>query len=254
MPVQTTPPGWPHWLGLLHQRRGRRRRFGQPASTDIAPQLPLAYYLALLIIAIITLACFNMAFAMADGLPANPDLTSRLHYLATRTTWWQFGWLTWMASAIGLLTFCILLATYIPPSPLRILGISLVMIGIGPDISAEMIYAFVLPDIQDTQMFVLIDRIAMLLTGFVGNGAYCLGGLLLNLALFKNTALSRAMLAFGLPSWLIGLLISVSAARNDIPTATIFTALAMVWNVLWMFWFTQTVFRQQQPVSCHVFH
>ena len=184
-----------------------------------------------------------MALAMADGLPTNPDLPARMQYLVTHSTIWQLGWLNWMAAAIGLLAFCHLLAAHIPAGTLRQVGLTLVGIGIAPDISAEMLYAWVLPTIQDNEQFLLLDRIAMLLTGFVGNGAYCLGGLCLNLALFRNPLLCRTMLAFGLPSWLLGLLISVSTAMHHLPTAGLFTAIAMVWNVLWMFWLCQSVLR-----------
>lgn len=237
------PPAWPHWLGLLHQRRGRRRRFGSAAKTISAKLTPYRYYAGLMIVLIITLACFNMALGMAGGLPTNPDLPGRMQYLAMHTTRWQLGWLNWMTAAIGLLVFCHLLAAYIPAGPLRRIGLALVGIGIAPDISAEMLYAWVLPGIRDVGTFILLDRIAMLLTGFVGNGAYCLGGLCLNLALFDNPRLCRRMLYFGLPSWLFGILISITTAMQYIPAAGLFTAVAMVWNVLWMFWLCQSVLR-----------
>jgi hypothetical protein len=195
------------------------------------------------IIAVVTLACFNMALGMAEGLPVNPILPERMHFLATHSALWQFGWLTWMAAALGLLVFCHLLTLYMPMSTLSRIGLSLVSIGIAPDISAEVLYAWVLPGVQNAETFLLLDRIAMLLTGLVGNGAYCLGGLCLNLALFANPLLSRAMLGFGLPSWLVGLLISVSTAMQHIPAAALFTAIAMVWNVIWMFWLCQSVLR-----------
>jgi len=243
----------PRWLGLPHQRRGKRRLYGQDANGRITATqpLPVAYLLGLLIIAMITLACINMAFVMAPGLPINPDIAQRLAYLAEHAARWQLGWLSWMASAIGLLTFCVLLAQHIPHDLSRTLGVTLVAIGIAPDISAEMLYAFVLPGTQNIEHALLLDRIAMLLTGFVGNGFYCLGGLLLNIALFRNPDLSRYMLNFGLPSWCIGLLISVSTALQHMPAASLFTAIAMVWNVLWMLWFTQTALRHPTGVTRH---
>lgn len=245
MPIYPSNPSlWPRWLGLPHQRRGRRRRFGTTnQSAPSTTPMPSNYYVGLVIIAVVTLACFNMALGMSEGLPTNPHLAERMHYLTTHTAFWQYGWLTWMAAALGLLVFCHLLTRYMPVSTLSRIGLSLVSIGIAPDISAEVIYAWVLPGVQDVETFLLLDRIAMLLTGLVGNGAYCLGGLCLNLALYANPALSRAMLGFGLPSWLIGMLISVSTAMHHLPAAAMFTAIAMVWNVLWMFWFCQAVLR-----------
>lgn len=242
----------PNWSGLFHRQRGQRRRYGPgqdhagqtTSSGSTGDNSRLDYRLGLLIVAVITLACFNMAFFMRDGLPTNPDLASRLSYLTDHRLLWQSGWFTWMLSAIGLLGFCCLLLAYIPRSRARTLGLALVAIGIGPDIIAETLYAFVLPMLSEPMSFLLLDRVAMLLTGFIGNSAYCVGGLILNLLLFKNQRIPRAILYFGLPSWVIGLFISLATLAAEINLAALFTGVAMVWNVVWMFLFTQIVFRR----------
>jgi hypothetical protein len=249
----TQPVPYTSWLGLMHQRRGKRRRFGGPARQgDPAGRADrYAYFLALGIISIITLACLNMAFVMASGLPTNPSMDSRIAFLAEYTTVWQLGWFNWMLCALGLLAFSTLVAQYVPGRMLRTYALILIGIGIAPDISAEMLYAFVLPEIKDTSTFLLLDRIAMLLTGFVANGVYCIGGLILNVGLLRNPNLNRYMLYFGIPSWLLGIMVSVVTALNQMPAASIFTGLSMVWNVLWMFWFTQSVLRFPEQVTSY---
>ncbi len=236
--------GIPNWSGLYHQRRGKRLRYGNTQPT--ANSLPSAeLVLALLIILIITVACFNMAFLMSPGLPVTANPASRIVFLQENTLVWQLGWLTWMASAIGLLTFSFMLLTYIPHSTFRHFGLALIAIGIGPDLTAETLYAFVLPEISHVSTFNVIDRIAMLLTGLVGNGAYCLGGLILNWLLLGNPRLPRSVIYFGLPSWLVGLAISLATAINQIHYAAVFTGVAMVWNVIWMFIFSLVVIRNK---------
>ena len=217
------------------------------------PQHTVRYVTSLFIIVIITIACFNMAFVMIDGLPVQGSIASRMAFLSQHTLQWQLGWLTWMASAFGLLTFCSFLLPFIEPKHHRALGFSLVAIGIAPDITAEAMYAFVLPEVQNPEMFALLERIAILLTGVIGNTAYCLGGLLLNLLLLHNTALPRSIIYFGLPSWVIGLCIGIALLLGQPQSAGLFTAVAMVWNVLWMFVFTLRVLhpKRYQQVACY---
>ena len=137
------------------------------------------------IVAIITLACFNMAFVLRDGLAIGTPFITRALFLSEHTALWQLGWLNWMIAALGLLLFCVYLLDYLPRTPLRRFAILLVAIGIGPDIIAEVLFAFVLPPLlqvdQPAALFMTLEQIAMQLTGTVGNGFYNLGGLLLNL-------------------------------------------------------------------------
>ena len=97
------------------------------------------------IVAIITLACFNMAFVLRDGLAIGTPFVTRALFLSEHTALWQLGWLNWMIAALGLLLFCVYLLDYLPRTPLRRFAILLVAIGIGPDIIAEVLFAFVLP-------------------------------------------------------------------------------------------------------------
>lgn len=203
-------------------------------------------WITLGIVAIIGLACFNMAFVMRDGLAIGTPFITRALFLSQHTTLWQLGWLNWMVSAIGLLLFCVYLLEYLPRTPLRRFAILLVAIGIGPDISAEVIFAFVLPPLlqidQPATLFMTLEQIAMQLTGTVGNGFYNLGGLLLNLLLLTNTRVPRLLIYAGLPAWLFGLALSVATAMQAVLAATVITGVAMTLSLCWMFAVALTLF------------
>jgi hypothetical protein len=190
------------------------------------------------LVAVITGACFNMALVLRDGLAIGTPFVTRALFLTHRTGLWQLGWLNWMASALGLLLFCVYLLDYLPPTALRRFAILLVAIGVGPDISAEVVFAFVLPPLlqidQPATLFMTLEQIAMQLTGTVGNGLYNLGGLLLNLLLFVNPCIPRLLIVAGLPAWLFGLALSVATALHAVLAATLLTGVAMALSLCWM--------------------
>lgn len=197
------------------------------------PRLPV--YLTLSTVAILTTACVLMAVALTPGLPTTPELSTRIAFVEQHTTVWQWGWVSWMAGSLSLLLFCLLLLDYIPGHPLKYFAIAVIAIGVVPDISAEILYAFALPKFTAVPVhYVLLEHIAQLLTGIFANGAYCLGGLILNLLLLRNRCLPRTVVLFGIPSWLIGFGLSAAVIVDDMALAVPFTAISMVWNVLWM--------------------
>ena len=201
---------------------------------------------SLVVIAIITTACLLMALFLRHGLPTGTTLAERMAFIAAHPLAWPLAWLLWMASALGLLLFCFWLRDYAPPSPARLFAIVLVAIGVVPDLVAESIYAFVLPrfaEQQATEMFSSFELMATLLTGFLANGAYCLGGLILNLSLLRNSRFPRLVAFAGIPSWLLGLGLSVAVFNQWMGTAVILTAASMTLSLAWMFIVTIYVFR-----------
>lgn len=197
-------------------------------------------WLTLVIVVVITLACIGMVTILAPGLPVEPSLDARLAYIAANKILWQWAWLLWMASAFGLLLFCFFLLDYIPDSIGKYFGLTILAIGIVPDISAQVLYSFILPWLASAELtnrrelFNLVEVIAMQLTGTFGNGAYNIGGLILNSLLLTNPKLPRWLIYAGLPSWLLGLALSVAVALFATAAAQFFTATAIIWNVLWM--------------------
>jgi len=204
-----------------------------PAPASRAPA-----WVTLGIVVVIGLACFNMAFVLRDGLAIGTPFVTRALFLTHHTTAWQLGWLNWMVSAPALLLFCVYLLDYVPDSALRRFAILLVAIGIGPDISAEVLFAFVLPPLlqidQPATLFMTLEQIAMQLTGTVGNGFYNLGGLLINLLLLANPRVPRLLVVAGLPAWGFGLALSAATALHAVLAASFFTGVAMLLSLGWM--------------------
>lgn len=196
------------------------------------------YFLCTLLIAfIIFIACLLMAGPMRAGLPVGGDLPTRLAYIQANLVVWQLGWLSWMISAVSLLLFAHLLATALTPSVWRQFALTLVGLGIIPDLSAETLYALALPMLAqqgsslDTLQF--IDQFAMLLTGFLGNGLYNLGGLLLTLLLLKQHQHLASWLYLGVLAWALGLGLSLAIALQQLALAEILTAVSMALSTLW---------------------
>ena len=201
---------------------------------------------SMLVITVITAACLVMALFLRHGLPAGTTLLERMAFISAHPIAWPLAWLPWMASALGLLLFSVWLRDYAPPSPARFFAVALVAIGVAPDLTAESIYAVVLPRLAaegSAEIFSAFELMATLLTGFVANGVYCLGGLILNLSLLRNPRFPRLVAFAGLPAWIFGLGLSVAVFNNWMSAAVVLTASSMTLSLAWMFVVTIYVFR-----------
>lgn len=204
-------------------------------------------YLGIIIVAILTLACLQMAFILPEGLIGSGNsIAERNDFIQNNLGLWQLGWLNWMLSALGLLVFCTMLLPFIPKSEWRVLGILLVALGIVPDISAEVIFAFVIPysPAIDPSLAIMqtLELLAVQLTGTLGNGLYNIGGLLLNVLLLNNPRLPRKLILLGIPGWFFGFGLSITCAIHALDAAKFFTAVGMVWSTAWMLAITLKVF------------
>ncbi|MBI3563381.1 MAG: hypothetical protein HY080_16880 [Gammaproteobacteria bacterium] len=187
------------------------------------------------VILIIGLACVLMATLMAPGLPSNPRLADRIHFIEQHTLVWQWSWLSWTLSSFALLWFSILLLDYIPTTAAKFLGIVLIALGIIPDLLAQLLYSQLLPQLTaDPRGYQFTETIAQWLTGVLANGLYCSGGLLLNLLLLRNRSLPRWPIYSGLPAWCFGIGLSVAISGGHYILATLLTALSMSWSLAWM--------------------
>ncbi|MGY0216255.1 hypothetical protein ACWJJH_02580 [Endozoicomonadaceae bacterium StTr2] len=206
------------------------------------------FILTHLIVLVIFGACLLMAGPMRGGLPVDGTLPERLDYIAANLFIWRTGWLVWMASALGLFLFATLLSTRIRPGAFRTFGLGLVALGIAPDLTAEVIYAFIIPlgiqAIYSPETLATLEQLAVHLTGFLGNGLYNLGGLVLTLLLIRQGLISRPIAVIGIIAWLLGLSLSVSILFNSMYWAEIFTAASMFLSTVWMLLIAYTLFRK----------
>lgn len=196
---------------------------------------PHYFYATLLIALLIFIACLMMNGPMRPGLPVGDDLATRLAYINSNLMLWQLGWLSWMLAALSLLAFAVMLSTALQRGAARQYGVLLVALGMAPDLMAETLYAFVMPQVSVSNIALLqfIDALAMHLTGFLGNGLYNIGGMLLTLALLKQQPVLKVWLYPGIVAWLLGLGLSVSIALQQLVLAEYFTAASMVLSTLW---------------------
>ena len=104
------------------------------------------------IVALITLACLLMNGPMRGGLPLDNTVVERMTFIAQNSLVWTISWTIWMCCALGLLVFCTILADELKDGAARRIGIFLVALGVAPDLTAEVIYAFVLPKIVEMDM------------------------------------------------------------------------------------------------------
>jgi len=202
------------------------------------------FYATLAIAVVIFIACVLMAGPMRPGLPVVAELSARTAYIQSNLGWWQIGWGFWMLSALGLLLFCSLLATALPQTPMRGFGLTLVALGLVPDLIAEVLYAFVFPAMlsagSSAEILHFIDQTALHLTGFLGNGLYNLGGLVLTVLLLNHRPALKLWLYPGVVAWLAGLGLSVAIMMQQFGLAEILTAFSMALST---FWFVLIAYR-----------
>lgn len=213
-----------------------------------------AKFIAVHFIAIlITLACLMMNGPMRQGLPLDTTVTERMAFISSHSTIWVWSWVTWMFSALGLLIFCVILADELPSDHRKTIGLSFVALGVAPDLTAEVIYAFVLPKIISLNMgesvFLLFEDIAAHLTGYLGNGLYNLGGLLLTYLAIRQKLFKSWVAAWGVFAWLLGICLSISIAADNLKTAELFTASSMVLSTIWMVIFAHQVLRPKWNIQ-----
>ncbi|WP_102798900.1 hypothetical protein [Bowmanella denitrificans] len=208
----------------------------------------MKFYLVHLIAGIIVVACLLMNGPMRGGLPVDNTLSERMTFIVEHQVIWQFSWCIWMLCALGLFTFCAILADNLKPSLFRNLGLAFVAMGIVPDLSAEVLYAFVIPNLihSNTSLETLsaLEVIATHLTGFLGNGLYNLGGMLLTLIAIQEGLIRSWVAIWGITAWVLGLMLSFSIALNAMQAAELFTATSMVLSTMWMLIFAHKVLQR----------
>lgn len=169
-----------------------------PDNEVVAPELKHSRWTqlrkaALLSLAVHLAAGLAMAFVLAHGLETNPDLSSRLSFVANHRSAWIAAWLTWHAAALSILWFFICFeAAHREHESIRcVLRLALILVAaaIVPDLIAESMEIGVLPGLARTALdenvpeaaanartlFSTLHRVAVMLTGYLANGLYTLG-------------------------------------------------------------------------------
>jgi hypothetical protein len=151
-----------------------------------------------------------MLLALRYGIPAGEsDLSARIAYVGDHILVWRVGWLLWNFAAISLLGFFVALAARWRERAPILCGLALLCAaaGLAADLGAETILAVVSPGLQE-QTYAVVESIAVALTGYLGNGLYAVGGILLTLA--GRRELPPRLLWLAAAVWTVALWLSVA--------------------------------------------
>jgi hypothetical protein len=153
------------------------------------------------------LAGASMALILRHGLETNPDFQARLSFLAGHRALWAFAWLTWTVAALAILNFYDALARAHQLSRFAVL---LTAAALGPDLAAQAVEIGVLPSLTDrADLFLILHRVAVLMSGYVANGLYSLSALVL--AWRSRAAYPPWVWSAGLAAGAFGFILSAAA-------------------------------------------
>jgi hypothetical protein len=141
-----------------------------------------------------------MLLVLRHGLETNPDLQSRLRFVAEQRAAWTLAWLVWNVAALSILYFCVVFsAAHSEGKALAPFGfaVCLCSAAVACDLAAESILMGVLPGLTtDGSAFLVWQRAAVVLTGYVANGLYTVA--ILTLLWLTRGAYASTVVAVGL--------------------------------------------------------
>ncbi len=128
-----------------------------------------------------------MAAVLGRGLDTNPDLQNRLSFIANNSFLWAGGWLLWNVAAISIINFFVAFARAhrgTGQGHWLTLCVAIAAAAIACDLASESVETGLIPTLarnaiqagsaNDTSLnlYVIIHRMVVLLTGYVANGLY----------------------------------------------------------------------------------
>jgi hypothetical protein len=193
---------------------------------------------ALIALVIHLLAGASMALILSRGLETNSDFHERLAFLTNHRGLWTAGWLTWTAAAFAILYFYAVFVEAHPQAPR--LAVLLTVSAIAPDLAAQSVEIGVLPGLAHRaiatnaapELFLMMHRIAVLMSGYVANGLYSLTAFIL--AWSTRRAFPTWVWVAGIAVGIFGFALS-AAALFDSATGMLWTnVLLLPTLLLWL--------------------
>ena len=122
-----------------------------------------------------------MLLVLRRGLSTNPEIQDRMRFVAENAAAWRGAWATWNLAALSIVYFFLCFARFHasgePVAGRCRAAAWMAAAAVVLDLSAEAVMMFALPVAAragDPASFVLLDRRAVLLTGFAANALYTL--------------------------------------------------------------------------------
>ncbi len=195
------------------------------------PTARVAYLAA----ALNAIAAVAMLLVLREGLPVpGASVDTRIEFINHHHALWNAGWLTWHLAALSLVAlYAVLALRWLPTRRLEsVLGLAFAVAGLTADLSAEALYMGLLASLR-SEAFLTAERVIGLLTGYVANGLYTLGGIALTIA--GRDELPRALIRFSIVVWLAGLALSATTLMDSGAGEMATTAILMPSFILWTF-------------------
>lgn len=178
-------------------------------------------------------AALMMLVALRPGLAVPGSFASdRISFVRRNLVLWWASWLTWHAAAVSLVLFLLLLAArFGRRAPIRAAIAALVsVVGLCADLTAEAIYMDVAPRLDEAG-FRVAEAVAGILTGYLANGLYTVGGILVTWAGARQ--LPRSVVALAVPVWGAGLCLAAFSLIHSSLGQFWSTAVLMPLFILW---------------------
>jgi hypothetical protein len=206
---------------------------------------------ASLIAAIFNIAAsLVMVFFLKPGLDPAIEIGSRLAYISQNQNTWILCWGLWILAATSLIYFFVQWGLFLFHTSrarfhgLTVFGMFIGCLGMIPDTIAEVLYITVFTHYAKLNVMSVANEIYLMdfykwehinamLTGFLGNGFYCIGGLSLSIVSLSCIALPKIWSRLSLPIWLFGFSLSGAAILQSQTGLIVTTALTMGTFCLW---------------------
>ncbi len=188
------------------------------------------------------IAALLMLVALRDGLLPSIDINIRVAYINDHPLLWKLSWCCWIFAAISLIYFFIQWGLWLDEHSQRknrtllVPGVLIGCLGLAADTIAEILYIAYIPQLARALLIPELERLepfVAMMTGFLGNGLYCIGGLFLTTAALKSLQPVRRWFAMSLPVWIFGLGLSWSAFTESAMGMQVTTALTMTTFIIW---------------------
>jgi hypothetical protein len=176
-----------------------------------------------------------MLFVLRHGLETTPELQDRLAFLVNHRPLWTLAWLAWTAAALAILYFYVAFADAHRLSSR--FAIYLTVAAIGADLSAQAVEIGALPSLaiqvfgknDSPDLFLILHRVAVMLSGYLANGLYSATALILVWAARRAYPMWVSSIGFGVG--IFGIALSV-AALLDSATGMFWTNVFLVPAIL----------------------
>jgi hypothetical protein len=181
-------------------------------------------------------AGLTMLLVLQHGLETNADVDARMRFLAEQRVAWTLAWLPWNAAALSILYFCVRFAAAHRSdanAPALQFAVALCGAAIACDLLSESLFMGLLPELtRDRAAFLLWQRAAVLLTGYVANGLYT--GAIATLVFATRSAYAAHGVAVGGVVAVAGAALSVAALLGSVSGMYWTNAVLMPALLLWL--------------------